>query len=67
MKRYFITNNVYLLSEGKVYRWSTTRNAWLRRDGFKPSDLTDGTVIGAIEVSEAQALDNISQLVEMAK
>lgn len=57
--KYFLTNNVYRLEAGKVYRWSTRRRQWLHRDGFTPADLTDGTVIGAVEVSELQALRRI--------
>lgn len=62
MKRYFMTNNVYLLEGEKVYRWIATRNGWSHRDGFKPSDLTDGPLFGAVEISEAEALDRILEL-----
>lgn len=57
--KYFITNSVYRLEDGKVYRWSKRRMNWLHRDGFKPGDFTNGTMIGAVEVSELQALRRI--------
>lgn len=61
--KYFLTGNVYRLEDGKVYRWSVACRQWLHRDGFKPSDLLDGTVIGALEVSELAALRRIVELV----
>lgn len=62
--KYFITNNVYRLESGKVYRWSNRRRDWIRRDGFQPEDLTNGTVIGAVEVPEVEALRRIVELVK---
>lgn len=64
MTRYFVTNNVYRLENGNVYRWSGLRGGWLQRDAFTPSDLTDGAVIGAVEVSEEEANRRISELLK---
>lgn len=73
MTRYFVTNNLYRLEDAetageypKIYRWSNSlpdgRKGWLYRPGFKPSDLTDHDVIGAVEITEEQATAKIVEI-----